>query len=144
MRRKIAVSLLVLVPALVAAVGFAADSGLLSFNQPRGAMPIAGGSTGEPSTGGFSSQNVEYEGFLAFEEGGGLPGEIINPAVPANPEILTATGANIRGDYLYLTSWKNISIYDISEPLNPRLTDIEPIGFMFENENVATNGEILL
>jgi len=67
MRRRLAVSLLVLVPALVAVVGFAADSGLLSFNQPRGAMPIDGGSTSEPSTGGFSSKNVEYEGFLAFE-----------------------------------------------------------------------------
>ena len=143
MKRRLAVSLLVLIPALVAVVGFAADSGLLGFNQPRGAMPIAGGSTSEPSTGGFSSKNVTYEGFLRFEEGGGLPIGT-NPAVPANPEILTATGANIRGDYLYLTSWKNISIYDISSPLKPRLTAIEPIGFKFENENVATNGEILL
>ena len=42
--------------------------------------------------------------------------------MPLNPELLTATGANIRGDYLYLTSWKNISIYDISDPLNPQLT----------------------
>ena len=144
MKRKLAVSLLVLVPALVAVVGFAADSGLLSFNQPRGAMPIAGGSDpSEPSTGGFSSSNVTYEGFFAFEEGGGLPIGT-DPAVPANPEILSATGANIRGDYLYLTSWKNISIYDISRPLKPRLMDIEPIGFKFENENVATNGDILL
>lgn len=143
MKRRLAVSLLVLVPALVAVVGFAADSGLLSFNQPRGAMPIAGGSTSEPSTGGFSSKNVTYEGFLKFEAGGGLP-IATDPAVPANPEILTATGANIRGDYLYLTSWKNISIYDISKPLEPRLTAIEPITFKFENENVATNGEILL
>ncbi len=141
MKRKVAVSLLVLLPALAAVVGFAADSGLLSFNQPRGAMPRAESS--EPSTGGFSSKNVEYEGFIEFEAGGGLP-IATNPAVPANPEILTATGANIRGDYLYLTSWKNISIYDISDPLNPKLTAVEPIGFMFENENVATNGEILL
>ena len=64
--------------------------------------------------------------------------------MPGNPEILTATGANIRGDYLYLTSWKNISIYNISKPLQPRLTDTLPIGFKFENENVATNGKILL
>lgn len=142
MRRKLAVSLLVLLPALVAVVGFAADSGLLSFNQPRGAMPIAGGSTSEPSTGGFTSNNVEYKGFFAFEEGGGVPVE--DPAVPLNPELLTATGANIRGDYLYLTSWKNISIYNISKPLQPRLMDIKLLGFKFENENVATNGKILL
>ena len=147
MRRRLAVSLLVLFPALVAAVGFAATSGMLSFNQPRGAMPIEGGSVydpASPSTGGFSSKNVTYEGFIPFENGGGLPSEILDPAVPLNPEILTATGANIRGDYLYLTSWKNISIYDISKPLEPKLTDTLPIGFQFENENVATNGEILL
>jgi len=141
-KRKLAVSLLVLFPALMAAVGFVATTGLSSLNQPRGAMPVEGGSTSEPSPGGFTSKNVEYEGFLPFEEGGGLPVE--DPAVPLNPELLTATGANIRGDYLYLTSWKNISIYDISKPLEPKLTAIEPVGFQFENENVATNGEILL
>lgn len=147
MRRKFAVLLLVLLPALVAVVGFAANSGLLSFNQPRGAMPQAEGAepkAADPSTGlGFTSKNVEYEGFIPFEKGGGRP-IATNPSSPLNPEILTATGANIRGDYMYLTSWKNISIYDISKPLNPKLTAIEPVGFMFENENVATNGKILL
>ncbi len=92
----------------------------------------------ELETGGFTSKNVEYVGFLPFEEGGGQP-------VPGQPqEILTATGANIRGDYMYLTSWKSISIYNVSDPLKPRLTAYKPIGFMFENENVATNGNILL
>ena len=91
------------------------------------------------STGGFTSDNVEHEGFFRFKKMDDL-----GRPVPANPEILTATGANIRGDYLYLTSWKNISIYDISKPLRPRLMDIEPLGFKFENENVATNGKILL
>lgn len=119
MNRRLAVSLLVLVPALVAVVGFAADSGLSSFNQPRGAMPRV--ETSEPTTGGFTSENVEYEGFFRF------PGAY--QLVPGNPEILTATGANIRGDYLYLTSWKNISTYDISKPLKPELEDVLPIGF---------------
>ena len=58
MKRRVAILTLVLLPALVAVVGFAADSGLLSFNEPRGAMPRVEGS--EPSTGGFSSKNVEY------------------------------------------------------------------------------------
>lgn len=103
---------------------------------PSGALPRAG--TGEPTTGGFTSENVEYVGFLPFEEGGGQP-------VPGQPqEILTSTGANIQGDYMYLTSWKSISIYDISDPKEPELTSYEPVGFMFENEDVATNGEIVL
>ena len=75
---------------------------------------------------------------MHFEKGSGEP-------VPGQPqEILSATGANTRGDYLYLTSWKAISIYDISEPLNPKVRAYKPVGFMFENENVATNGKILL
>lgn len=146
MKRKVAVLLLVLIPALLAAFGATAystnmlgligDSDELAYNEPRGAMPRVAGS--EPTTGGFTSENVEYAGFLPFEKGGGQP-------VPGQPqEVLTATGANIRGDYMYLTSWKNISIYDISDPLEPKLTAIKPIGFQFENENVATNGKILL
>ncbi len=94
---------------------------------------------GTPTPGGFTSDNVEYVGLLQFPDGeGGAP-------IPGQPqEILTSTGANIQGDYLYLTSWKSISIYDISDPLNPKLSAYQPIGFMFENENVATDGEILL
>ena len=75
-------------------------------------MPRVEGS--EPTPGGFTSNNVEYVGSLPFEKGAGLP-IATDPSLPVNPEILTATEANIRGDYLYLTSWKNISIYNISQ-----------------------------
>lgn len=87
------------------------------------ALPAA---SAGPTAGGLASDNVEYVTFVPFETG-------------------TATGANIRGKYMYLTSWKNLSIYDISDPANPALVGTPtPLGFMFENENVATNGEILL
>ncbi|HEV8045765.1 MAG TPA: hypothetical protein VGP38_11330, partial [Rubrobacter sp.] len=93
---------------------------------------------GNFTTGGFTSNNVEYIGFLPFEKGSGEP-------VPGQPqEIVSSTGANIRGNFMYLTGWKSISIYNISDPLNPKLTAYKPVGFMFENENVATNGEIML
>jgi hypothetical protein len=93
---------------------------------------------GDVTTGGFTSDNVEYVGFLPFEEGSGEP-------VPGQPqEIVSSTGANIRGDFMYLTGWKSLSIYNISDPLKPKLTAYKPVGFMFENENVATNGEIML
>ena len=108
----------------------------LAANQPAGAMPRALGET--PSTKVFTSRNVERIGFLPFtaDQPLGRPANELVPNAPA--EVLTATGANIRGDYMYLTSWKNISIYDISNPLRPRLTAIRPVGFQFENENVAT------
>ena len=114
----------------------------LAANQPSGAMPRALGET--PSTKVFTSRNVERIGFLPFtaDQPLGRPANELVPNAPA--EVLTATGANIRGDYMYLTSWKNISIYDIYTPSRPRPTAIRPVGFQFENENVATNGEILL
>ena len=48
----------------------------------------------------------------------------------------TATGVTIQKNMMFLTSWKNISVYDISDPGNPQQLDIEPIGFRFENEQV--------
>ncbi len=81
--------------------------------------------TAGPNEGGYSSDNVEYLKHIAFEEG-------------------TATGMRVIGKYLYLTSWKTFSIYDVSDPLNPELMSITPFGFKFENEDVSTNGRIML
>ena len=120
MRRKALVLLFILAPVLLGTLAVVAVSqevpstGELAFNQPSGAMPRVGDPS-NPSTGGFSSKNVEYEGFFFAND------EPLGQPVPGNPEILSATGANIRGDYMYLTSWKNISNYDISDPLNTRL-----------------------
>jgi hypothetical protein len=81
---------------------------------------------GAPSQGGFVSDDVEYVTHVPFEVG-------------------TATGANIIGKYMYVTSWKAFSIYDISDPLAPELVGPPtPFGFKFENENVASNGKILI
>jgi hypothetical protein len=83
---------------------------------------------------GWASDNVEYVKFVPFEAG-------------------TATGAKIVGKYMYVTSWKSFSIYDVSDPENPTNLSITPFakdtadqgtGFRFENEDVATNGKILI
>lgn len=78
-----------------------------------------------PSAGGLSSDNVEFVQFVPFEVG-------------------TATGARVIGKYLYITSWKTFSIYDVSDPLNPAHLSTTPFGFKFENEDVATNGKIMI
>ena len=80
-----------------------------------------------PSAGGISSDNLEWVNFVPFDQA-------------------TSTGATIQGKWMYLTSWKNISIYDISDPLNPKQTAILPVGFMFENEQVSVspNGSFIL
>ena len=91
------------------------------------------GATAGP-TDGFASEDVEYMKFIPFEVG-------------------TATGAKVVGNYFYVTSWKDFSIYDVSDPLNPELlakkafvedTADQGTGFRFENEDVATNGRILV
>ena len=87
-----------------------------------GVLPSAGAG---PTQGGVTSDNVEYVGHINFEVG-------------------TATGADVIGKYLYVTSWKSFSIYDISDPAAPERLATEPFGFKFENEDVATNGKIML
>ncbi|MDQ3951433.1 MAG: hypothetical protein M3279_00500 [Actinomycetota bacterium] len=83
-----------------------------------------------PSPGGYSSDNIEWVDHVPFN----------------GP---TATGANFfksGGDhYMLVTSWHNFAIYNINDPVAPELVgDPVPFGFKFENEDVATNGEIML
>ena len=78
-----------------------------------------------PTQGGITSDNVEYVAHVPFQ-------------------VATATGAKVVGEYLYVTSWREFSIYDVSDPLDPELLSSTPFGFKFENEDVATNGEIML
>lgn len=78
-----------------------------------------------PTAGGFASDNVEYISFVPFESG-------------------TAIGARVIGKYMYVTSWKSFSVYDVSDPLAPVRLSTTPVGFQFENEDVDTNGKIML
>lgn len=70
-----------------------------------------------PTPGGVTLGPVEYVTYIPFDNS-------------------TSTGVSIQGKYMYLTSWKAISIYDISDPENPTQTATLPVGFMFENEDV--------
>lgn len=93
---------------------------LLAITMITSGIAIAG-----PSHGGYSSDNVEYVGFVPFEVG-------------------TATGASVFGKFLIVTGWRSFSIYDITYPEDPELITVVPFGFKFENEDVATDGEIML
>ena len=48
------------------------------------------------------------------------------------------------GDYLYVTSWKALSVYDVSDLLNPLHVSTIPTGFQFPAERMDTNGQILI
>lgn len=88
-------------------------------------MLVAAPTAAGPTAGGFASDNVEYVDFVPFEAG-------------------TATGASLVGDYLYVTTWRSFSIYDVTDPVAPELVSVTPVGVKFENEDVATDGKILL
>src|SRR5688572_19462887 len=70
-----------------------------------------------------SSDNVEYIGSI-------------------KPDVGLTTGAKIIGNRMFVTSAKNISIYDISNPASPERVGILP-NASWENEEVPTNGKIM-
>jgi hypothetical protein len=79
-----------------------------------------------PADTGFMSSNVTYVTTVPYEAAG-LP-----------------SGARVVGKYLYLAGARSLSIYDISDPLDPQLQSITAIGPVFPNEDVDTNGKVLL
>ena len=52
-------------------------------------------------------------------------------------------GARVVGNYLYVTSTKDLEIYDISAPADPQLMGTLTLDVEFENEQVPTNGAVL-
>jgi hypothetical protein len=81
-----------------------------------------------------------------------------DPVVPAGPDAFTSsnveylgsikadigltTGARVVGNKLYVTSGKNLGIFDITDPANPVRVGLLP-NVAWENEEVPTNGKIL-
>src|SRR5688572_33153615 len=71
------------------------------------------------------SSNVEYLGTIPLEAG-------------------TWSTARVVGKHLYVGGSKSFSIYDIAEPASPRLMSHTPTGVQFVNEDLDTNGKVLL
>ena len=98
-----------------------------SLGAVAAALLVAGAaapSSGAPAT-GFASSNVEHVTTVPIEAG-------------------APTGARLVGDYLYVAGAKSFSIYDVTDPVAPALQSITPVGFQFANEDVDTNGEVLI
>jgi hypothetical protein len=53
------------------------------------------------------------------------------------------TGAHVEGDRLFVTSAKNLSVYDIAKPEDPQMIGTLRANLAWENEEVPTNGKIL-
>lgn len=84
--------------------------------------------TAEPGPGYFASGNVEWLTTMPIHTDG--------------------VGARIVGKHLYLTTERDLTIYDISKPASPRrvghMPFVPPQEFYFPEEDVDTNGKILL
>jgi hypothetical protein len=59
------------------------------------------------------------------------------------PLAADGVGARVVGHYLYVTSTKDLEIYDITDPKNPALVGAVTVNVEFENEQVPTDGKIL-
>src|SRR4051812_18231958 len=70
------------------------------------------------------SSNVEYLGSIKQDVG-------------------LTTGAKVVGNRLFVTSGKNISAYDISDPASPKAIGALHTNIAWENEEVPTNGKVL-
>jgi hypothetical protein len=86
------------------------------------AVPIA--AANQTGADWVSSDNVEYLGSIKEDIG-------------------LTTGARVVGDRLFVTSAKNISIYDISTPESPQRLGSLKLNLSWENEEVPTNGKVL-
>ena len=75
--------------------------------------------------GGWASGDLDYVDTIPFEAATGID-------------------AVRHGSYLYTTTWRSFSIYDVSDPLDPELLSQTPVPGQLINENPETNGEILL
>jgi hypothetical protein len=88
-------------------------------------LPIAGSaSAASAPPDAVMSANVEYLGSIKQDIG-------------------LTTGAKIVGDRMFVTSGKNISIYDISDPASPKALGEMKTNIAWENEEVPTNGKVL-
>ena len=99
---------------------------LLLLGAVTALLAAAPATVAAPSAGGLASDNVTYVSTVPFEAGAAL------------------TGARLVDDYLYVAGARSFSIYDVSDPEAPVLASITPTGPQFPNEDVDTNGEILL
>src|SRR5215210_4108819 len=79
----------------------------------------------------FMSDNVSYVGPIKQDVG-----------LTTGAKVIPSTGAGVP-DKLFVTSGKNITAYDISDPTKPRTIGTMQANVAWENEEVPTNGKIL-
>src|SRR3712207_5709106 len=59
------------------------------------------------------------------------------------PEASDGVGARVIGNRLFVTTTKDLLVYDVSDPPNPKRLGNINANISFENEEVPTNGKLL-
>jgi hypothetical protein len=103
------------------------DMGGLSLRRMAAVIVAAGvAAAGVPAAAtGVMSRNVQWVRTVPYDAG-------------------LATGARLVDDYLYVAGSTRLSIYDVSDPADPVRVSTTPYPFQFANEDVDTNGSVLL
>lgn len=86
---------------------------------------LCGAATAQAQDSGRTSKSVEFVRHVPFD-------------------VQSAIASDRLGQYLYLTGTRALSIYDVADPLDPQLVSHVPLGYQWQNEDVSTNGKVLL
>lgn len=81
---------------------------------------------------------------IAVAENGGRSSVTIEHVASLPVDAGIAQGGRLVGDRFFVTTQRNFSVYDVTDPRLPILESTVPLGFKCCNEDVATNGKLLL
>lgn len=103
-------------------------------------------STKARTLGVLDAQRAAVQASIARSASGSGPGYYASDNVTFVKnfrEAADGVGGRVVGDKLYVTTTKDLQIYDISEPTNPVRQGLTTVDIEFENEQVPTDGTIL-
>lgn len=140
-RRARPVVLAALTGLLLSAGGAVAFSTATAVESTEGAL-----STKAQTIDGMEAARAAMQNSIERSENGSGPGYFASDNVTFEQnfrEAADGVGGRVVGDTLYVTTTKDLLIYDISDPKNPVRQGLTTVDVEFENEQVPTDGQIL-
>lgn len=139
LRRSAPAVLLAATAVLVASSG--AVAALSGLDSTEGAA-----STKAQVLEGLTAERAAMQAAIDDSANGSGPGYYASDNVTFRKNIREAAdgvGARVVGNKLYVTTTKDLQIYDITDPVNPVRQGSTTVDVEFENEQVPTDGKIL-
>ncbi|MEX2291167.1 MAG: hypothetical protein WD794_12680 [Mycobacteriales bacterium] len=140
-RRSRRAALLAVTGLLLSGGGVLAFSAITPVESTEGAHSSKAGTVTA-----LEAQRAAVQDAIGRSDNGSGPGYYASDSVRFVKNIREAAdgvGARVVGDMLYVTTTKDLQIYDISEPTNPVRQGLTTVDVEFENEQVPTDGRIL-